>query len=125
MATAGHPKPTPPLCRLITNTHGAAHRNGLRELAVLALLSAAFVTLTWRSGGHVECRPAGDAELPARFFRLPMPRVIATLPPAASCVTYAGATDARAAALACAAFIGVCQHSRRLCHPWSSVAESS
>ena len=114
----------------VTHTVRPTAPNGLVSLAVLALLSAAFVTLTWRSAGTWSAALAGDADLPStrsRFFRLPMPRVIATLPrPAASCVTYAARLAClSAAALACAAFIGVCANmAGGFYTSWSSVAES-
>ena len=114
----------------VTHTVRPTAPNGLVSLAVLALLSAAFVTLTWRSAGTWSAALAGDADLPStrsRFFRLPMPRIIATLPrPAASCVTYAARLAClSAAALACAAFIGVCANmAGGFYTSWSSVAES-
>ena len=114
----------------VTHTVRPTAPNGLVSLAVLALLSAAFVTLTWRFAGTWSAVLAGDADASAsrsRFFRLPMPRVIATLPrPAASCVTYAARLACLSVvALACAAFIGVCANmAGGFYTSWSSVAES-
>jgi len=114
----------------VTHTVRPTAPNGLVSLAVLALLSAAFVTLTWRFAGTWSAVLAGDADASAsrsRFFRLPMPRVIAELPrPVASCVTYAARLACLSVvALACAAFIGVCANmAGGFYTSWSSVAES-
>ena len=104
--------------------------NGAATLAILALLSAMSLTITWRFAGSWRALLAGDEQdwaRESRLFRLPMPRIIARMPGAvSSCVTYlARLTSLAFTSLACAAFIGVCANmAGGFYTSWSSVAES-
>lgn len=114
----------------VTRSERPTAPNGVLALIVLILATAAFVTATWRFAGTWRTFLVGDTDQVAarsRFFRLPMPRIIASLPrPIAACVTYLARLGClSAAALAGAALIGVCANmAGGFYTSWGSVAES-